>query len=175
MTVNNAALDQNFSYNADGTLAQITNIADGSIASKYFYDANKKVIKKESRNGTDVFNYTYIGNEVVEKYFFNTVATWIQVYSYDVTGNVSDLKSYNQITVANPNGTLLGTIIYTYDSKNNPKLSLPKQYFFPESNINNVLTEKYNSNPIFTYNFEYNEKNYPTKRTTSYVRTYEYQ
>jgi hypothetical protein len=172
---NNAAKDHNFTYNTDGSLAQITNVSDASIISKYFYDTDKKLVKKESRNGIDVFNYTYSGNQVIEKYAFNGVASWIQVYSYNTIGNVLELKSYNQITVANPNGNLSGTFIYTYDDKKSSNKSLPKEYLFPKSNVNNVATEKYNSGAVYTNNYEYNEKGYPTKRITTYTRTFEYQ
>lgn len=172
---NNPVKNQNFTYNTDGLLNQITNVPDGSIVSKYFYDADKKVVKKEERNGIDVFNYTYSGNQVTEKYAFNGVASWIQVYSYNTTGNVLELKSYDQITVANPNGSLSGTFIYTYDDKKSSSKSLPKEYLFPKSNVNNVATEKYNSGAVYTNNYEYNEKGYPSKRITTYTRTFEYQ
>ncbi len=174
-TPNNSARDYNFSYNTDGTLAQITNVPDGLIVSRYLYDTDKKIIKKEGRNGIDVHDYTYSGNQVTDKYSFNGVSTWIEIYTFDFSGNLSELKSYNQITAANPNGNLSGTFIYTYDNKKNASLSLPKEYLFPKATVNNVATEKYNSNPIYTYNYEYNEKGYPSKRITSYTRSYEYQ
>jgi hypothetical protein len=171
---NNPVKNQNYTYNTDGTLDQIKN-ADETIAVRYFYDSNKKITKKEERNATDVFNYSYSGNQITEKYVFNGVASWIQVYTYDAKGNVLELKTYDKITAANPNGVLSGTFIYTYDDKKNASLSLPIQFLFPKTSINNLVTEKYNSEPVYTYKYEYNEKGYPTKRITSFTRTYEYQ
>ena len=172
---NNPVKNQNFTYNTDGLLDQITTVSDGSIISKNFYDTDKKLVKKEERNGIDIFNYTYLGNQVTEKYAFNGVATWIQVYIYNTIGNVLELKSYDQITAANPNGNLSGTFIYTYDDKKSSSKSLPKEYLFPKSNVNNVVTEKYNSGAVYTNNYEYTEKGYPSKRISNYTRTFEYQ
>lgn len=172
----NPSANQNFTYNADGTLDQITNVSDGSIEMEYFYDANKRVIKKEGRNGIDIYNYEYATNQVTEKYFFTVSESGFnQVYKYDNTGNVIELVVYDNVSASNPNGTLSATILYTYDTKNAAAKSLPKEYLFPKNNNNNVLTEKYNSDPVFTYSWQYNDANYPTKRTTSYDRTYEYQ
>jgi hypothetical protein len=172
---NNPAKNQNFTYNTDGLLDQITDVSNGSIISKNFYDADKKVIKKEERNASDVFNYSYSGNQITEKYAFNGVASWIQVYTYDAKGNVLELKTYDKITAANPNGVLSGTSIFTYDDKKNASLSLPIQYLFPKTNVNNEVSVKYNSAAVVTTNYEYNEKGYPSKRITNYTRTFEYQ
>ncbi len=174
--INNPAKNQNFSYNTDGILAQITNASDGSLVLKYFYDSNKKIIKKEGRNGLDIYNYEYTGNQVVERYLFTTTGEGFNTfYKYDSSGNVIETIQYTNVTAANPNGTLSATVIYTYDSKKNALTSLPKEYLFPRSNKNNLLTEKYNANPVYNYNWEYNDKGFPIKRTTSYVRNFEYQ
>lgn len=174
-TPNNSPINQNLTYNSDGTLAQITNVSDGSVAEKYFYDSTKKLIKKEARDGIDIYTYEYSNNQVTEKYFFTpTAAAYNQVYKIE-NGNVSELKVYTDVSSANPNGTLSGTFIYTYDDKFRATKSLPKEYLFPENNNNNVLTEKYNSDAVFTYNWQYNAAGYPIKRTIGYVRSYEYQ
>lgn len=172
---NSASLNQNFTYNSDGTLAQVVNVSNGSVAEKYFYDNNKKIIKKEGRDGIDIYTYEYSANQVTEKYLYTPTSTaYNQVYTIE-NGNVSQLKVYTDVTPANPNGTLSGTFIYTYDTKNRATKSLPKEYLFPENNKNNVLTEKYNASPVLTYNWQYNDADYPITRSTSYVRSYQYQ
>lgn len=173
--INNPAKNQDFIYNADGTLDKINNLLSQQIETKYFYDADKRIIKKEARNGADVYLYSYSGNQIIEKYLFGGMDKWIQIYTNNSDGNVSELKSFNQITAANPNGLLSGTFIYTYDDKKAINLAFPKQFLFPNINKNNILTEKYNSNPVYNYTYEYNTKGYPIKRITGYTRTFEYQ
>lgn len=172
--VNNAARNQNFIYNADGTLDKINNLVSQEVEAKYFYDTNKQLIKKEGRKATDVYLYTYSGNQITEKYSFEGVEKWIQIYTNSSNGNIVELNSFNQITAANPNGLLTGTFIYTYDDKKAAKLSFPKQFLFPNANKNNVLTQKYNANPVINYYYEYNVKGYPIKSIND-NKTYEYQ
>ncbi len=123
----------------------------------------------------DIYTYEYSLNQVIVKYIFTTNGTGSNFYyKNDVSGNVIELKQYSDVTAANPNGNLNATLHYTYDTKNSALASLLKEFFFPVNNKNNVLTEKYNINPVYNYNWEYNDKGYPKKRTSSFTRTYEY-
>ena len=173
--VNNAPRNQNFIYNSDGTLDQIINVSNGSIDTKYFYDNDKKLIKKEGRGGVDIYTYVYSANQVTENYLFTPMLVERKViYKYDANGNAIEVKEYDNISAVNPSGTLNTTIIYTYDTKNSPFKSFPKEYLFPVNNFNNKQTEKFNTSAVVNYIWEYNDKNFPKKRTTSFVRTYEY-
>lgn len=172
---NAAATNRDFFYNADGTLDKIFDVVNQKIDGKYFYDADKRLIKKERRNGDDVYLYFYSGNQVTEKYAYNGVDKWIQIYTNNSDGNVSESKSYDQITAANPNGLLSGTYIYTYDDKKSPYLAFPKEIQFPFINKNNLLTRKVNAEPVSGNSYEYNAKGYPTKQIANGdTRIFEY-
>ncbi len=172
----NAPRDHNLTYNTDGTLAQITNVTDGSIISKYFYNADKKVVKKESRNGIDVYTYEYTNDQIIEKYLFRADdSKRICIYTKNPQGNVTQSKEFLNVTNANPNGTLSYTSNYTFDTKKSATTSLPKEYLFPENNVNNRISEQNNAANVYNYTMEYNTKGYPIKRITGYTRTYEYQ
>ncbi|MES2748497.1 MAG: hypothetical protein V4648_08955 [Bacteroidota bacterium] len=174
-TVNNPALDQNFTYNADGTLHKISHAVGGATIAEFFYDANKKIIRKEADGGTNVYIYSYNGNEVTENYRYTPTNTGFrQLYIYDDNGNISTVMIYTNTSDANPLGTYNGTINYTYDTKNSATSSLPKGFIFPTS-VNNIKTTQINGGGIGQSNYEYNADNYPTKRVDSYTRTYEYQ
>ena len=168
----NSPRNYNFMYNTDGTLDQLINASDGSILEKYTYNSEKKLIKKEG--GQNVYQFTYNGNEVTQNYRFLVTNTgWREVYIYDAKGNKTEVKSYTNASDANPSGIYSGIIKYTYDDKNNSFSSLPFAFMFPSS-VNNIQTEQYNNNGASANTYEYNADNYPVKRTSGYVRTYEY-
>lgn len=173
-TANNPAKDQNFAYNADGTLNKITEAANNSIVSEFFYDSNKKIIKQIGRNGIDLYTYVYNGNTITVNYRFTTTNSgWREVYSYDEKGNMTEGKSYTEANDVNPEGKYSGVINYTYDDKKNANSSLPYGFYFPAS-VNNIKTTQYNGGEIGSSQYEYNADDYPTKRTDSYTRLYEY-
>ncbi|MEO8237915.1 MAG: hypothetical protein ABI793_17600 [Flavobacterium sp.] len=171
----NPAKDNNFAYNADGTLTKITEGTNSaSVVSEYFYDSNKKIIKILGRDGIDIYTYTYNGNVITEIYKFTpTNLVRSSVYTYDGNGNITNVKYYKDITDANPSGTYSGVINYTYDNKKSATSSLPEAFLFPTS-VNNIKTTQYNGGEIGTSQYEYNTDDYPTKRTDSYTRLYEY-
>ena len=169
----NPPRNHNFIYNADGTVDKVLNAVDGTVLQKYTYNGEKKLIKKEG--GQDVHQYTYIGNEVTENY--RSLATntgWRQVYTYNSNGNVDQIKSYTDASDTNLLGTYRGVSKYTYDDKNNASSSLPFVFMFPRSAVNNIKTDQYNNDAPEVFVYEYNIDNYPVKRTSGYVRTYEY-
>lgn len=169
----NAPRDYNFAYNADGTLNVVTEATGGAIVVKCFYDADKKVIRKEGRNGIDIYTYTYSGSVVTENYTFTiNNSGFRQLYTYDGNGNITEIKSYTT-TAADPVGTYSGNVLYTYDNKNNSNSSIPAAYRFPTS-VNNIKTYQYSGGGIGSSTYEYNSDNYPVKRIDSYTRTYEY-
>jgi YD repeat-containing protein len=173
-STNNPAANQNFVYNADGTLQKVVQAADGNLDLEFFYDANKKIIKKIGRNGIDIFKYTYSGNAITEDYRFTTTNEgWRQVYTYDGNGNITEMKSYSNTSEANPEGTSSVVINYTYDDKNRATSSLPDAYLFPSS-VNNIKTTQYSGGAIGSSQYEYNADGYPIKRTDSFTRIYEY-
>ena len=172
-SANNSAVDQNFTYNADGTLHKIIQ-TDGTPVMEFFYDADKKITTKIGRNGLDIFKYTYNGNVITEDYRFTTTNEgWRQVYTYDENGNIAESKSYLKTSDANPEGTSSAVVTYTYDDKKRATSSLPEAFLFPVS-VNNIKTSQYNGGAIGSSQYEYNADDYPTKRTDSYTRTYEY-
>lgn len=173
-STNNPAANQDFTYNADGTLHKITEAEGGSLISEFFYDANKKIIKTIGRNGLDIFKYTYNGNVITEDYIFTaTNESRKHIYTYDENGNITEIKSYYKISDANPEGTSSAVINYTYDDKKSATSSFPMGFLFPRS-VNNVKTTQYNGGAIGSSQYEYNADDYPIKRTDSYTRTYEY-
>ena len=171
----NLPRDHDFSYNTDGTLDEIIDNADGSVITKYFYDASKKLIKRTYKN-LYVDTYTYDNNKIYEQNV-NTSSgnTYKRIYTIDTNGNISEIKYFDQITADNPNGVQSGTVVYTYDDKKSAGSSLPAAYNFPRNNKNNQLTEKYNSFPMEILIYEYNINDFPTKRTQgNEVTTYQY-
>ena len=171
----NGPRDQNFTYNADGTLNEIRNLSDNSLELKYFYDSSKKIVKREGRNGIDIYTYEYANNKVTEKYIFTVNNEgFTNIYSYDAKGNMNEIKIYDNVTATNPNGDYYGAITYTYDNKKSYRTSLPKEFIFPYSNKNNYATEKYPNQNLYTYDFQFNEKGYPISSQNG-ARTYEYQ
>ncbi|REG92915.1 YD repeat-containing protein [Flavobacterium aquicola] len=170
----NPDLNQNLVYNADGTLQKLVQADNGAIVTEFFYDANKKIIKKIGRSGFDTFKYSYSGNVITEDYRSATTDVgWRQTYTYDENGNIIELKSYNDATDANPEGTFSAVINYTYDDKKNAASSFPQGFLFPSS-ANNIKTAQYNGGGIGSSQYEYNLDGYPTKRTDSFTRVYEY-
>lgn len=173
-SANNPAVNQNFVYNADGTLHKIVDADNDAPITEFFYDANKKIATKVGRNGIDIFKYTYKGNVVTEDYrFISTNKGWKQVYTYDRNGNITEIKSYSNTSDANPEGTYSAVINYTYDDKKTATSSLPQAFLFPSS-VNNIKTSKINGGAIGSSQYEYNADGYPTKRTDSFTRIYEY-
>lgn len=173
-SINNPARNENFTYNADGTLHKIVDADNGAPITEFFYDANKKITTKVGRNGLDILKYTYIGNVITEDYRFTTTNEgWRQVYTYDGNGNITEIKSYSNTSEANPEGTSSVVIYYTYDDKNRATSSLPDAYLFPSS-VNNIKTTQYSGGAIGSSQYEYNADGYPIKRTDSFTRIYEY-
>ena len=171
--VSNAPRNYNFIYNADGTLDKLLNAVDGTVIEKYTYNGDKKLIKKE--DSQNVHQYTYTGNEVTDNYrSLATNSGWRQVYTYNSNGNLGQIKTYSNTSDASPLGTYSGVSKYTYDDKINASSSLPFVYMFPGSMVNNVKTNQYNNDAPTTNTYEYNADNYPVKRTSDYVKTYEY-
>lgn len=170
----NAARDHNFTYNADGSLNEIREASGGALVMKYFYSLNGKVVKKEGRNGLDVYNYSYSGNTVNENYTFTVDNTGFRnVYTYDTNGNVATETYYTNVNSGNPLGTFAQTITQTFDTKNSATSSLPAAYLFPTS-VNNLIKMEYSGGGSLNIGYEYNIDNYPTKRMNGYNRIYEY-
>lgn len=170
---NNFVEDNNFIYNADGTLQKVVETDNDASVVEIFYDADKKIIKKIERNGIDIYKYTYSGNVITEDYRFDNNKGWRQVYMYDANGNIAEIKSYTNTSDANPEGTYSGVINYTYDDKKNARSSIPQGFLFPAS-VNNIKSTQYNGGAIESSQYEYNADGYPTKRTDSFTRIYEY-
>jgi hypothetical protein len=171
---NNAARNHNFTYNADGTLDQITEASGGALIMKYFYSTNKKVVKKEGRNGLDVYLYSYSGSTIIESYRFTPDNTGFRnIYTYDANGDIIKEEYYTHASNANPLGTYAATVNKTFDNKKNANESLPAEYLFPTS-AHNQKSYQANSGSVATSSYNYNADNYPVKRTDSFTRTYEY-
>jgi hypothetical protein len=170
----NPSRDFNFVYNEDGTLHKVTQASDGTSVSEFFYDSNKKLIKKTGNNGIDLYEYVYNSNVLTVNYRYTiTNSGWREVYTYDVNGNILEIKTYSNATDADPNGTYSGVIDYTYDDKKSASSSLPQEFLFPNS-VNNIKTTQYDGGTIGTSQYEYNTDGYPTKRTDGFIRMYEY-
>lgn len=167
-----------FHYDSNGRVTELTEDPAGvSTNTKYFYNAEGKLTRKEGRGGIDIFLYTYESSQVVEDYTFTvTNEGWRQIWSFDAKGNPIELKSYQNITTANPSGTYAGRIRYTYDDKKFSASALPWVLNFPDCPVNNQLTTQFNeaaAGPALGY--EYNTDGYPTKMIGNYTRVYEYQ
>ncbi len=169
----NPSKDHNFTYNSNGTLDKITEAAGGALVMKYFYSGTK-VVRKEGRNGLDVYQYSYSGNNVTENYIFTTNNTGFRnVYTYNAAGNISQVEYYTNVSVANPLGTYAATETRNYDDRKNAYESLPAAYLFPSS-VNNEKSYQANGGPLNSYVFEYNADDYPSKRTSGFTRVFEY-
>lgn len=172
-TTFNPALDHNFTYNADGTLNEIREAVGNALVMKYFYSGTK-VVRKEGRNGVDVYQYSYSGNTVNENYLYTINNTGFRnVYTYDARGNIAQVEYYTNVSNANPLGTYSATETRMYDDKKNALESLPAAYLFPGS-VNNEKSYQANGGPTNVINYEYNADSYPTKKIGGFTRTYEY-
>lgn len=173
---NNAARNHNFTYNTDGTLDQITEASGGALVMKCFYSTNKKIVKKEGRNGLDLYLYSYSGNKIIENYLYTPNNTGFRnIYTSDSNGNITQVEYYTNVNSGNPSGTYAQTVTETFDDKKNPYASLPTAYLFPDNSINNVKTSQYSGGGTLNVTYEYNADNYPTKRISGFTRNYEYQ
>lgn len=174
-TASSPACDHNFTYNTDGTLDKVTEATGGALVMKYFYSLNGKLVKKEGRNGLDVYNYSYSGNTVNENYTYTVDNTGNrEVYTYDGNGNVVSETYYTNVSSANPLGTFAQTVTQTFDTKNAATSSLPAAYIFPAS-ANNLIKMEYSGGGSLNIGYEYNADNYPTRKIGGYNRIYEYQ
>ena len=176
---NPAAMDSyTFHYNSNGTLDEVTDDNDGDASyRKYFYDTQGRIIKILGREGIDVHLYTYEGNTITDNYRFTlTNVGFIEKWTFNSNGNATEVMTYSNASDANPEGTYSGRIRYTYDDKKSSRTSLPKQYYFPNSPVNNLLTMQFDDNPASApIVYEYNADGYPTKFTESYTRVFTYQ
>ena len=165
-----------FSYNSFGKISEFIDVSNSETLEKYFYTTDgSKLIKRESGDGEHVHTFTYENNQVTDNYRQTSVGTgWREVYTYDSKGNVIEQKSFSNTSNSNPIGTLSNTIKYTYSTKNSARSSIPKEFYFPFTYINNIETQQYNNESVYTYTYEYNQDNYPTKVIGNYTTTYEY-
>lgn len=165
-----------FSYNSFGKISEYIDVTNSETLEKYFYNTEgSKLIRKETGDGEHIHTYTYENNQVTDNYRQTSVGTgWREVYTYDSKGNVIELKSFSNTSDSNPIGTLSYTDKYTYSAKNSARSSIPKEFYFPFTYINNIETQQYNDGSVYTYNYEYNQDNYPTKVIGNYTTTYEY-
>ncbi len=165
-----------FSYNSFGKISEFIDVSNSETLEKYFYTTDgSKLIKRESGNGEHIHTFTYENNQVTDNYRQISVGTgWREVYTYDSKGNVIELKSFSNTSNSNPIGTLSNTIKYTYSAKNSARSSIPKEFYFPFTYISNLETQQYNNESVYTYTYEYNQDNYPTKVIGNYTTTYEY-
>lgn len=169
----NPAQDRNFTYNTDGTLNEIREASGGGLVMKYFYSGNK-VVRKEGRNGLDVYLYSYSGNTVIENYRFTTTNSGFRnVYTFDNQGNISQVEYYTNASNADPLGTYSATETRNHDNKRNAYESLPAAYLFPYS-ANNEVSFQANGGPLNTSVLEYNADNYPSKKISGFTRLYQY-
>lgn len=176
----NPAQDITFMYNSNGSLAEMTiNKFNRTIFS---YNTDGTISKKLEYNGTgasseliNTYLYTYAAGVVTEQYkFAPTGGGWRNLHTYDAKGNLLEIKYYTT-TSTDLIGTFSGSITYKdYDDKPSYKSSMPKEFFFPSSIVNNMgtLIDRWGTT---TYTREYNADGYPTKISDSYnISTFEY-
>ena len=150
--------------------------AEISEYSEFEYDDALKLIKKSNyfvNNGnpylTSYQTYDYDNNKIVKLSTFNSqgLLTQYNDYKYDDSGNMTRMDQYWNLPVLK----LRGTIIYEFDSKNNPY-----QVFACEgnpgiyTNRNNIIKETIisydgtaESSSANLYEYEYNNLDYPVK------------
>jgi hypothetical protein len=132
-------------------------------------DKDQNIVKMQyfqmqENNWVSAFYFLYFwesGNMVKEEFWASS------------SGKLGTLK--NNSTYSNE---LIHTMNCTYDNKNNPNKEIYNLFPTPSSKNNVIKYEQVRDNIIIwesEYYFEYDEKNYPTKKTDdSWVTYYEY-
>ena len=169
-----------FTYNSNGTVAEMVN--NNNSKTVFSYNADGTISKRLEYNGTgasatlvNTFLYSYAAGVVTENYIFApTGGGWRDLYTYDLKGNLVEVKSYTT-TSSDPIGTFSSTTTYkNYDDKPYHASSVPAAFFFPNLSVNNVGTVSYTWGNI-PYTYAYNEDGYPTRKSDgTNTSTFEY-
>ncbi|KQC00150.1 RHS repeat protein [Pedobacter sp. Hv1] len=177
----NPAQSFTFIYNSNGSLAEMTN--NNFNRTIFSYNADGTISKKLEYNGTgasatliNTYLYTYAAGVVTEQYIFASTGNgWRYLHTYDTKGNLIEIKYYTT-TSSDLIGTFSGSSTYKYDDKPSYKSTMPKEFFFPNSAVNNLNVAYGNSGAVsYSYTYEYNVDGYPIKQSDGFnVSNFEY-
>jgi|GEM_PF-6758270 len=173
-----------YNYNASGELITSTEVDDGTTyVSTLNYSGNKVI--SISRSFINDLTYTYTGDLVTTRSVLSDGILFTNEYTYNALNQLTNEKQFNDGVLCcsttysynsqqnmfnaeytNNNSSLDGDTYYTHDTMKNPFKDFLPPSLAKISDIgkseNNIL--KAGSNEPFVY--EYNEKGYPTKKTT---------
>lgn len=153
-----------YTYDANGDL-KTGSFSDGTSAN-YTFDSNHQLIQQEYEPGDNVVTFAYnsSGQHISTIYTGpgcsgTCTTTWNYTYPDTTTHNASLL------TVTN--GPSTETYAYLYDDKVNPFKLVLYASTGSDNNITQVIFSN-NGSPVTTsYTYEYNDRGYPTKKTSS--------
>jgi len=149
-----------------------------SLFSTLTWSVNNQVIKVSYYENGAVNSYdslVYRNGKVAARYFFTKTNDGFQsqncqLYTWDAKGNVTKVENMGRLN-NQAEFALSSTVSYKYDNKANAQLNIPAYLvdFTPASlSVNNVTTETIDDKLVGSYEYVYNDMQYPVSVKAKY-------
>ena len=157
-----------YKYDSQGKIISYTSTHTGpssATSTEDFaltYDANNRVIQEISASSKTISTYNSSGQKVRTEFYTGTNPNFTleqyNLYGYSSTST----RNYSTLTQYDASNTLLVTINFTYDTKQNPQAAL---FPFDQLPTNNVTQETFvypgNHSSVFTNTYTYTSNGFP--------------